>query len=129
MSKAIKMMSLVTLIFSAGCALQMAKSDEDIVRQKAQQRLDALLAKDFEKAYSFASPAYRKNVSLNRHKPKVLGATMWIKGEIMSVDCKSDYCDVRSKILYRSPQVRMDLPTEIENRWIKIDGQWWIYHK
>lgn len=112
-----------------GCVTTSSLSDEEVVRKKAQQRLDALLDKDFEKAYSYASPAYRKSVSLNRHKPKVLGAAMWTKGEILSVECETEYCDVRSKIHYKNPQVRVELPTELKNRWIKIDGKWWIYHR
>lgn len=129
MPKVIRLLTVLSLVFSVGCATQMSKSDEDIVRKKAQQRLNALLAQDFEKAYSYASPAYRKSVSLNRHKPKVLGAAMWTRGEILSVTCEPEYCDVISKIHYRSPQIRTELPTELTNRWIKIDGKWWIYHK
>jgi len=129
MQKIINILSLIALVFFVGCATQTPKTDEEIVQQKAQQRLDALLATDFEKAYSYASPAYRNSVSLNRHKPKVLGAGMWTKGEIQSVTCEIDYCDVVSKIHYRSPQIRAELPTEIRNRWIKIDGKWWIYHR
>lgn len=114
---------------NTACATQMNMSDEQIVQKRAQGRLDALLSKDFEKAYSYASPAYRKSVSLNRHKAKVLGAAMWTKGEVLSVLCEVEYCDVTTKIHYRSPQVRTELPTEMKNRWIKIDGKWWIYHK
>lgn len=126
-----KNLCLITaaIIFSTACATQMNMSDEQVVKQKAQERLEALLANNYEKAYGYASPAYRKSVSLNRHKPKVLGAAMWTRGEVLSVSCEPEYCDVTTKIHYRSPQTRMELPTELKNRWIKVDGKWWIYHK
>ena len=114
---------------STACATHVSMSDEQVVQAKAQERLEALLAQDFEKAYGYASPAYRQSISLNRHKTKVLGAAMWTKGEVLSVICEPEYCDVITKIHYRSPHAAVELPTELKNRWIKIDKKWWIYHK
>ncbi|MDO3385238.1 hypothetical protein QWI17_05225 [Gilvimarinus sp. SDUM040013] len=129
-----KNIGVVSLLFAtlivAGCAGQFKSSTpEETVGRLAQERLDALLAKDLEKAYEFTSPAYRSSVSLARYKPHVAGAAGWKSGKIDSVSCEEQLCDVRYIVTYRTAFIKTDLTTQINERWINIDGNWWLYQK
>jgi hypothetical protein len=124
--------SLVVLGFIVmsviGCATTSLDSDEAVAK-RAQERLDALVAGDFAKAYSYATPAYRKTTSLLRHKPKIAGAGMWTEGTVKRVQCEGSVCDVTVLVSYEMVNLDLKNTRPMEQRWIKSGNQWWIYHK
>lgn len=70
---------LASVLLFSGCATTpKASQHSNTVKQRAQVRLNALVAQDYEKAYSFASPGYRAGVSQKNHYPKFAGAANWL---------------------------------------------------
>ncbi len=126
----VKIILCMTIAFLfVGCSTQSSMSDEEIVRKRAQERLNALVAQDYEKAYSYASPGYRAGVSAGAHFPKFAGAGSWTKGIVKEVTCAGDVCDVKTSISYTLLRLNLTNTRPMSQRWIKVDGKWWIYHK
>lgn len=125
----IRMLIAILGVFLLSSCATVPATPEDAVAIRAQQRLDALIAGDFAKAYSYATPAYRQSVALAAHKPRFAGANMWTKAVVGSVSCEVDVCDVSTLISYTLPQIKFKNTRPMKERWIRVDGQWWIYHK
>ncbi|MCV6577331.1 MAG: hypothetical protein OIF58_16535 [Cohaesibacter sp.] len=127
---------LVSAFLMAGltaCAtLFESGTPEEIVTKRAQARMDALLQKDVDglkEAYKYNSPAFREHTSANEYHRYVAGRTMWNFARVKSVSCKEDVCDAVVEINYTLPQIKHPMSSPFEQRWIKVDGQWWIYNK
>ena len=121
----------IVLLFLAACTTTVNNlSSEERVKARSQERLDALVKKDFKKAYSYASPGYRANVQYHNHVSKVLGAKLWTAGVVDSVECEpsGDVCDVVVSVTYYFPQAKMKNTRPLKEKWIYIDEEWWIYH-
>lgn len=128
---AVGMAVLLAASFS-GCALLEPQPPEQVVRQLATQRWQALLAKDLSKAYSYANPSYRKlnsvaNYSIKRQQTPV----QWIAVEINRVSCEKDKCVARIQ-LESKPMVPFafkfggTITAGLDETWILEDGQWWF---
>ncbi|MBK1672614.1 hypothetical protein CKO35_04735 [Ectothiorhodospira shaposhnikovii] len=123
---------LMVLFVATGCAgWQPApeQSAEERVAQRAQERRDALLAGDLEKAYSYLTPGYRANNSLPRYRARFGGAVSWKDASVRSVTCQEeDACTVTVMLTYRVAMPRMDAyenQRPMEERWVRVDGDWW----
>lgn len=114
----------------AGCAALGPRPAEDIVRERAQARWNALLAGKFEDAYAYLSPATRNVVSLQRFRSSVGGAAAWKGAEVHKVTCNQpERCMVTVKVSYR-PLLRGSslgtIETSVEETWLLDAGQWWL---
>ena len=106
------------------------KTPEQIVAERAQARWDALLAGDFETAYSFASPSYRDIVDAVRFQQSLGGHASWLGAKVREVTCREDVCEAMVRLKYRSPlPPRMEFETDDIERWLSEDGEWWIFLK
>lgn len=120
--------SLVILL--CGCkTYSPATSDEEIVTTLAQQWVDELVKKDFQKAWMYTSPSYRASRDVNTFKRTVAGALNWTDAKVKTVTCEADRCDVVTDITYSLPRFKLENTRPIERVWIKIDGKWWLYQK
>ncbi len=117
------------VFFYVGCATQGSMPNDEYVTKLAQKRLDALIARDFKKAYSFASPGYRATVPRRSHHPKIAGARNWLGANVVKAKCSEDVCDLSTEIKFRIAHLQLESKTYLSERWIKIDGKWWIYHR
>ena len=124
-------------LFFAGCASQATapESTRDSVEVRAQARWDALLAGDFETAYSYYSPGYRSTTSVVDYAVGIkLRRVRWTSAEYLEQDCSENTCTVRFRVGYsvNSPVPGVDkfdgsnFQTE---KWVKTDGQWWYLPK
>src|SRR4051812_42141290 len=66
----------------AGCA-SLDKAPELVVRERATQRWSALVAEDFEKAYTYMPPSYRAATPFERYKNSFKGAIKWVGAEVV----------------------------------------------
>lgn len=91
--------------------------------------MDALVKNDFEKAWSFTSPAYRASRTVSMYKRGVAGALSWTDGKFESASCEDSRCEAKFTIDYSLPKFNIENSRMINNVWIKVDGKWWIYPK
>lgn len=119
---------LVSLL-SVACASQKPLTDEDVVNRRAQDRLNALIAKDFAKAYSYASPGFRSRSDITTYKKMFAGARSWKQGHVKSVTCNEDSCDVVTEVAVKLVKPKVETEILRREKWIKIGQEWWIYHK
>jgi hypothetical protein len=101
------------------------------VEERAQQRWDALLAGDFDTAYTYYSPGYRSansrvdfEISQRSRKVAILAAL------VESSECESEACTVTAQVQYRvgapAPGVsKWESSSKLQERWVRTQGQWW----
>ena len=117
----------------AGCAGLQSDTDEPpelVVRKLSTQRWQALLARDFDKAYSFSTPGYRKLRSLEYFKTNRQGAPVkWLSAEILRVECEKERCktvvQVESKPTLPFP-FRGNITSGLDEVWVFEEQRWWV---
>lgn len=116
----------------AGCAGPTSSAPpEQVVRQLATQRWQALLSRDFAKAYEFAVPSYRalKNVEFYKRNREAT-PVKWISAEVFGVQCEAVKCVVRIK-LESKPVLPFNFQGTIEGgideTWVLEGGKWWMF--
>jgi hypothetical protein len=123
---------LLAAILLSGCASS-GQTTEGLVKLRAQERWDYLLAEDYTAAYGYLTPGYRSGVSLNRYQRKLLTQRVqWTDAEIGQSDCLEDACKIRISIGYAVygavPGVsRFDSRSAVTEDWIRVDGQWYFF--
>jgi hypothetical protein len=105
------------------------RSPEEIVRERAQQRWDALLAGDTETAYGFASPAYRASTTLQRYRGGFGQSVKWISAVVDSVECDAERCEAVIQLTYQMLPNMIQNTRPVEETWIAVEGQWWRHQE
>lgn len=124
------MICIACLAVLAGCASFATREPEADVRERAQARWGALVTGDWEKAYSFATPAYRKAVDLFGFRGRSAPAAKLKSAEVVNVKCKDATCDVTMRIGFAPLQRGYpETTTDLEERWILEAGEWWRYER
>jgi hypothetical protein len=115
----------------AGCASMSApEAPELAVRTLATQRWQALLAQDFNKAYTFVVPSYRQLNTADAYQKKRQGVPVkWISAKVLRVECGGQKCDVRIE-LESKPLVPFafngTITSGIDETWVLENGRWWM---
>lgn len=100
------------------------------LRERVQQRWDAVIAGDFAKAYEYESPEYRKEHTLKEYVSQFGGMVEWHMASVKEVryDGDNEAEVVLSLGISFSPTGGDDpvrTTAELEERWAKIEGKWW----
>ena len=123
-------LALCLLVLSA-CATSTVSRDE-LIQERAQARWDALLARDYQTAYSYLSPGYRSTTSATDFEIGVRARRVqYTSAEYKSHSCEEAVCTVRMVVGYRVVRPVQGLPewkstSPVEERWINSDGGWWF---
>lgn len=113
-----------------GCAgLGAPKTPEEQVAKRAQQRLDALMKWDLEKAISYTTPSFRQRSNTADYSRRYLGMRNWTEAKVGSVTCMENRCDVKVLATYPVIHSKSSTTRPIDERWVQLDGQWYIYHR
>ncbi len=118
----------------AGCAAT-GKPPEEAVLERAQERLDLVLAEDYAAAYDFLSPGYRSSVTLAAYqRDMALRRVRWTDARAVGSECSEDVCKVRISmdflVIGALPGVaRYETKGSGEENWIRTDGQWYYLPK
>lgn len=118
---------LAVVLGVAGCGsvpLEAAtSSSEQKVGDRAQQRWDALVAGQVEKAYEFLSPGTRQARSLQSYKALIrLG--FWREAKVERVECASqEQCKVTVVVKYLHRGSVISSP--VFEDWVLVERQWW----
>lgn len=112
----------------AGCGANPFREEppEVIVKQRAQERWNALVAGDLTKAYSYMSPASRQAISPELFRNSIrLG--FWKSAEVGAVTCDKDACEAVVQMTYTYRGTKVSTP--FRETWVHSDGNWWHVFK
>lgn len=110
-------------------------SKEEIVKRRAQEHMDALIAMDWEKAYSFFSPATRSIKPFEVYGNRMKGGSIMRKSALVEkVECEGELCKATINLgyLYMGNVAQMrgqEMNTRFQEKWIFSDGNWWVSPK
>ena len=130
-----KILSAVTLAIGVmtGCAtISSPTTPENIVSQRAQQRVDWLLDRKYDKAYEYLAPSYRALNNLESYRGQFGDGAKWIEPKVAKVECPTeDRCNVmvKLKILVVAPGFSKPINSNIFETWLKEDGEWWYFQR
>lgn len=100
------------------------------MRQLAAQRWQALIALDFDKAYTFTAPSYRQINTLEAYKKNHQGVMVkWLAAKVLRATCEEKKCALRIELeskpvlLSRSEQT---MTGGLDESWVLEDGRWWV---
>lgn len=119
-------------MLAAGCAVLAPAKPDEVVRQRAQARWDALIAGEWDKAYSYMTPSYRAVVDRKRYPSQFGGGVGWLAAEVVKVNCDEQRCTVRMKLTYQPVQRGRPgsaASTGFDETWILEEGQWWMFQR
>lgn len=117
----------LTLVVS-GCATLGQVTAEKQLAERAQQRWQALIEGNFDRAYEFETPGYRAVYSKKVFQNRFGGSVRWHSAEVREVSIDGDRAQVRMLIGYQTltPQGEtIDGERPIWERWQLVDGEWW----
>lgn len=119
---------VIAVVSLPGCtSLGLFQTPEERVEQRAQARLDALLAADFKKAFSFLAPATREATTLPHWASQYAGVAQWVAVDVNSVKCEPDRCDVSVSVTYQMVRPRIKNTRLFREVWIDVNGHWYFY--
>lgn len=105
-------------------------SPEEIVRARAEARWKAIIASDWARAYGFSTPAFRQSVSMDGFLNIVRSSAARTGAKVMGVECAGTACDVTVKVDFKTPLLKgTALDTDVRERWVEVDNQWFFYQK
>lgn len=104
--------------------------EAETVKQRAQERWDALLAGDFERAWSYLEPAAREGIKQEDYKKRFGASVEWVSATARNVKCITARCAVLVRMVTRaampaSGKGAMELTNHFEEEWVQEEGQWW----
>ena len=132
LKRATTLLVCASVVLLTACASFKPKTPEEVVKERASARWQAMISGDFAKAYTYMAPSYRKIASLSRFASGIGTAVTWKAVEVVRVTCEPEKCSVRIKI-ESQPNVptlfRGTITTGGDEEWLLEDGQWWLHQK
>ena len=122
--------ALGATLWLAGCAGLQPKTTEEIVTQRIEARWDALIKRDFEKAWEYTQPSFRALVAQKDYGKRFGGAGTWKGVQVHSVRCEPERCTARLRlttVMNMRAFRGHELVGYIDEVWVRADGQWWFY--
>ena len=102
------------------------------MRQRSSERWQALINRDFAKAYGYLTPAYRATVDAQAYRD-LAGKAGWTSGEVVKVTCPEPIrCISTLRMESKSPlwnKYGGAISTHDDETWTLENGQWWIQQK
>lgn len=128
-SRLARLTACIALGFVVGaCATTTTpRGAEDVVKERAQARWDALVKGDSKTAYGYMSPGSRSIIT-----PEAYGASLrpgfWKSAQVEKVECGSaQTCEAVATIEYEYMGKRTQSP--LRETWIKEGNDWWYLRK
>jgi len=124
-------MAAAMTLLAVGCASTAPSSPEDVVKQRAEQRWEAIFAREYGNAYEFYSPGYRSKYSATDLEIALrVQKVRWISADYVDQSCTEKACTLRFNLGYKvaAPVPGVDVWSgwdTIEEQWIKTSGEWW----
>ncbi len=126
--------SLLLLSTLVACAnLGGTAAPENVVRQRATERWQALVAGDMNQAYGYNAPSFRAVVSSDGFRKRFGNAGTWVGAEVVAVNCPdAAKCMATVRIDFKPAFSRRSgdkISTHADETWVLEDGQWWLFQR
>lgn len=126
--------ALAGILVLAACQPADDRSPEEIVLERAQQRWDLVVERDFAQAYEFYSPGFREMTEIDGYRRDMQNVRIRYTGaEALSAECEEEVCDIQVRVSYRLPEgaaptgmSRIPGERRVEETWIRAHGSWWF---
>ncbi len=118
------------LLAATGCAMLTPKTPEQQVSARATEYWAARRVGNYEKAYTYSAPAYRKLKSAQEYKLQYGAGVAVGSSEVNKVACEPQRCEVQMKLSVTPALVGLKIPavdTYLNEVWLLEDGQWWHF--
>jgi hypothetical protein len=106
-----------------------AAEDTDELRTRVEARWAALIAGDFDRAYEFQTPAYRKIYTAQQFRARFGEALRWKQARVVEIALKQpEVATVAVEVEYGfsvSGRGMMEDKVVDTETWLRVDGQWW----
>lgn len=125
-------LAAATLVGCASTATTPATPPEQAVSERAQQRWDRLVAKDFDKAYTYLTPSYRGLKTPAQYANTFSNGASWQSAKVDKVTCESaERCTaaVKIEVVVLARGFTKPLESTLYETWLLDEGQWWFYQK
>ncbi len=126
-------LALVAFLVTAGAWATEKPAEKpagEQVGQRAVQRWQALIAGDFQKAYTYLSPGYRAVTPYGAYRGHFGQAVAWTGVALKTVRCEKNVCDVNVDIEYRAlGRIKMPGNALLREKWVRASGDWWLLPK
>jgi hypothetical protein len=118
-----------------GCASMGVSKDSSpevkqaVVGKRAEERWQALIQRDFDRAYGYFSPASREVIRIGDFSQR-MSQFPYRTVKVDKVECEAELCTVRLTLTYDFPRMNMkDVPTPLEESWLIQGGQAWLVYR
>lgn len=121
----------IAMTFCLGGCASIFQPDPPEVQaaERAQARMDALMARDMELAFTFVAPSLRETTTWQRHGSNYAGVINWRKAQVQSASCQAEKCDVKIAITYQLPRPKVENTRSFDEVWIEVGGKWYLYDR
>jgi hypothetical protein len=123
--------ALCATLALGACASLGNSSPEAQVSQRANERWAHLVAKRFDEAYTYTTPAFRGVVDAATYRGRIGAAVTWLGAETIRVTCtEPDNCKAVVRLDYQplfNAAAFGKLSTHIDETWLKENDQWYIF--
>jgi len=111
----------------AGCALVDKRTDEEVIKERAEARWDLFIKGDIRGAYDYLSPAAREVVSRDSYVAGIKPG-LWRNARVDKVNCKTrDVCEVDLTIGVVFGGKAFNSP--LREKWVRVEGTWWYFYE
>src|SRR6478609_12013300 len=91
----IRLAAVTACLWLAGCATSSSGlTPEQIVRQRAEQRVQTMVKGDFAALYEFTAPSFRKVRTAEAFKSRFGPGAAWTKADVTKINCEPERCTV-----------------------------------
>ena len=120
---------LWTLVLGA-CSTFDTRTPEEIVADRAQKRVDALMVGDYEGSYQYTTPSYRSTEGVGRYGTRWAGVAMWLSADVVKVECSGvdlvNRCKAVVEVVYKAARYET-MTTNLSEDWLLVNGSWYLY--
>lgn len=121
-----RVVAVLCVALMAACATTNPRDSQDIVKERAQARWNALVQGDVKTAYEFFSPGSRTTLTLADFASGIrIG--FWKAVVVGQVECGADSCEVSSTIEYDHRGMRVKTPHR--ETWVREGSNWWFLRR
>lgn len=118
---------LAVMAMVASCAAVKPRTAEEIVKERAQARWDALVKGDAKAAYAFMSPGSRALLTAEAYVTSIR-VGFWKSAQVNKVECGTEQaCEAHVTIEYEFQAQRIKTP--LRETWIREGTDWWYLQR